>query len=153
MKTFILAIAVLAGGTAMAQQQEKKEPKTTEQRATSITEKMTAKLSLDDAQKAKIYEINLGTAQKNDALRQNPSLTQEQKIAQLKENQDARKAQYKEVLNADQYAKYEAWEKEKQIKRAERQNSKGDKGGKGEKGTKGSKGPKQAPPTNEGEEL
>lgn len=153
MKTFILAIAVLVGGTAMAQQQEKKEPKTTEQRATHITEKMTAKLGLDAAQKAKIYDINLGIAQKNDALRQNTSLTQEQKIAQLKENQDARKAQYKEVLSADQYAKYEAWEKEKQAKRAERQDPKGDKGSKGEKGTKGSKGPKQTSPTNEGEEL
>lgn len=150
MKTFILAIVVLVGGTAMAQQQEKKEPKTTEQRATGITEKMTAKLGLDATQKAKIYDINLGTAQKNDALRQNPSLTQEQKIAQLKENQDARKAQYKEVLSADQYAKYEAWEKEKQAKRAERQDAKGGKGG---KGTKGSKGPKQTSPTTEGEEL
>lgn len=151
MKTFILALAVLVGGTAAAQQQGKKEHKTPEQRATGMTEKMTTKLSLDDAQKAKIQEINLGIAQKNDAIRQNTSLTKEQKFAQLKENQDARKAQYKEVLSADQYAKYEAWEKEKQekmqAKRAERQEA--PKGGKGGKGSKGSK---QAPPTQETEE-
>ncbi|WP_300661595.1 hypothetical protein [Fluviicola sp.] len=152
MKTFILAIAVLVGGTSMAQQQEKREPKTAEQRAAGMTEKMTAKLSLDDAQKAKIQDINLGIAKKNDAIRQNASLTREQKFAQMKENQDARKAQYKEVLSADQYAKYEAWEKEKQekmqAKRAERQES--PKGGKGEKGSKGTK---QTPPTQETEEL
>lgn len=151
MKAFILAIAVLVGGTSIAQQQEKREHKTPEQRATGMTEKMTTKLSLDDSQKAKIQEINLGIAQKNDAIRQNTALTREQKFAQLKENQDARKAQYKEVLNAEQYAKYEAWEKEKQekmqAKRAERQESP-----KGGKGAKGSKGTKQTPPTQETDE-
>lgn len=151
MKTFILAIAVLVGGTSIAQQQEKREHKTPEQRATGMTEKMTTKLSLDDSQKAKIQEINLGIAQKNDAIRQNTTLTREQKFAQIKENHDSRKAQYKEVLSADQYAKYEAWEKEKQekmqAKRAERQESP-----KGGKGAKGSKGTKQTPPTQETDE-
>lgn len=148
MKAFILAIAVLTGGTSIAQQQEKREHKTPEQRATGMTERMTTKLSLDDSQKAKIQEINLGIAQKNDAIRQNTALTREQKFAQLKENQDARKAQYKEVLSADQYAKYEAWEKEKQekmqAKRAERQEN--------PKGGKGSKGAKQTPPAQDMEE-
>lgn len=132
MKTVILALAVLVGGAAMAQQQEKRERKTAEERATASTQKMTTKLGLDETQKTKIHDINLGIAQKNDAIRNNTSLTREQKMAQLKENQTARNAQYKEVLTSEQYAKYEAWEKEKrakmEAKRAEKQDAKGRKG-------------------------
>lgn len=134
MKTLILALAMVVGATAIAQQQShpKKERKPAEERATNSAQKMKTKLGLDDAQTAKIHDINLGIAQKNDAIRDNTSLTREQKMAQLKENQNARNAQYKEVLTADQYAKYEAWEKEKrekmQAKRAEKQDAKGGKG-------------------------
>ncbi|WP_294669834.1 hypothetical protein [uncultured Fluviicola sp.] len=134
MKTLILALAMVVGATAIAQQQPhpKKERKPAEERATNSAQKMKTKLGLDDAQTAKIHDINLGIAQKNDAIRDNTSLTREQKMAQLKENQNARNVQYKEVLTADQYAKYEAWEKEKrekmQAKRAEKQDAKGRKG-------------------------
>lgn len=153
MKTFILALAVLVGGTAMAQQQGpgKREHKTAEERASSITEKMNSRLTLDESQKAKIQEVNLGIAKKNDAIRQNTSLTREQKMAQMKENQDARNAQYKEILSADQYAKYEAWEKEKrekmEAKRAERQQQ-----GQGQHGAKPANGTKTASPKEEPEE-
>ncbi len=132
MKTLILALALVVGGTAMAQQHEKKERKPAEERATSSAQRMKTKLSLDDAQTTKIHDINLGIAQKNDAIRDNTSLTREQKMAQLKETQNSRNAQYKEVLTSDQYVKYEAWEKEKrekmQAKRAEKQDAKGGKG-------------------------
>lgn len=132
MKTIILALAFLVGGTAMAQQQEKRERKPAEERANTSAQKMKTKLGLDDVQTTKIHDINLGIAQKNDAIRDNTSLTREQKMAQLKENQNARNIQYKEVLTADQYAKYEAWEKEKrekmQAKHAEKQSAKGGKG-------------------------
>ena len=134
MKTLILALVMVVGGTAIAQQpqHQKRERKPAEERATNSAQKMKTKLGLDDAQTAKIHDINLGIAQKNDAIRDNTSLTREQKMTQLKENQDARNAQYKEVLTPDQYAKYEAWEKEKrekmQQKRAEKQDAKGGKG-------------------------
>ena len=132
MKTLVLALAFLVGGTAIAQQTEKRERKPAEERATASAQKMKTKLGLDDAQTTRIHDINLGIAQKNDAIRDNTSLTREQKMAQLKETQNARNAQYKEVLTADQYAKYEAWEKEKrekmQAKRAEKQDAKGGKG-------------------------
>jgi len=128
MKTLILAIALVVGGTAMAQQQEKRERKPAEERATASAQKMKTKLGLDDAQTTKIHDINLGIAQKNDAIRDNTSLTREQKMVQLKETHNSRNAQYKEVLTPDQYAKYEAWEKEKrekmQAKRAEKQGGK-----------------------------
>jgi Spy/CpxP family protein refolding chaperone len=134
MKTLILALAMAFGATAMAQQpqHQKRERKPAEERATNSAQKMKTKLGLDDAQTAKIHDINLGIAQKNDAIRDNTSLTREQKMAQLKETQTARNAQYKEVLTPDQYTKYEAWEKEKrekmQEKRAEKQDAKGGKG-------------------------
>ena len=131
MKTLILAIALVVGSTAMAQQHEKRERKPAEERATASAQKMKTKLGLDDAQTTKIHDINLGIAQKNDAIRDNTSLTKEQKMAQLKETHHSRNAQYKEVLTPDQYAKYEAWEKEKrekmQAKRAEKQDAKGGK--------------------------
>lgn len=134
MKTLILALAMVVGGTAIAQQQQhqKRERKPAEERATNSSQKMKTKLGLDDAQTAKVHDINLGIAQKNDAIRDNTSLTREQKMTQLKANQDARNAQYKEILTPDQYAKYEAWEKEKrekmQQKRTEKQDAKGGKG-------------------------
>lgn len=132
MKTVILALAVLVGGSAVAQQPAKKERKSAEERATNLAQKMTTKLGLDETQKTKIHDINLGIAQKNDAIRDNTSLTREQKMAQLKETHNSRNAQYKEVLTSDQYAKYEAWEKEKrekmEAKRAEKQGAKGGKG-------------------------
>lgn len=128
MKTLILAIALVVGGTAMAQQHEKRERKPAEERATASAQKMKTKLGLDDAQTAKIHDINLGIAQKNDAIRDNASLTREQKMSQIKETHNSRNAQYKEVLTSDQYAKYEAWEKEKrekmQAKHAEKQGGK-----------------------------
>lgn len=129
MKTWILALAVLVGGTAAAQQQrqeQKREHKTAEERATALTEKMTTKLTLDDGQKTKIQAVNLGIAQKNEAIRGNTSLSSEQKMAQVKENQDSRKTQYKEILTSDQYAKYEAWEKEKKEKMQEKRTERKD---------------------------
>lgn len=131
MKTLILALVLMVGGTAMAQQPAKKERKPAEERATNSAQKMATKLGLDEAQKAKVHNINLGIAQKNDAIRDNTALTREQKMAQLKAMQDSRNAQYKEVLTSDQYAKYEAWEKERrekmQAKHAEKQGGKGTK--------------------------
>jgi hypothetical protein len=131
MKTVILALAVLVGGSAMAQQPAKR--KTAEERATASAQKMTTKLGLDDTQKTKIHDINLGIAQKNDAIRDNTSLTREQRMAQLEETRTARNAQYREVLTSEQYAKYEAWERERRAKmdakRAEKQDAKGKKPG------------------------
>jgi Spy/CpxP family protein refolding chaperone len=54
-------------------------------------------------------------------------------MAQLEETRTARNAQYREVLTSEQYAKYEAWERERRAKmdakRAEKQDAKGKKPG------------------------
>lgn len=147
MKTLILALAMVISGTALAQppQHQKRERKPAEERATNSAQKMKTKLGLDDAQTTKIHDVNLGIAQKNDAIRDNTSLTREQKMTQLRETQNARNAQYKEILTADQYTKYEAWEKEKREKMQERRTEK--------QGTKGGKGKPAGPPPGEEDEL
>lgn len=153
MKLQILIAALLFGGMAFGQekttknekpkteQREKKTPKTAEERAGNITERLTNQLGLSADQKEKIYEINLGIAQKNDGIRANTTLSKDERKKLLLENHSARKAMYKEVLTAEQFAKYEAWEAEKkakmEAKKKERQTDKaaGKKGGKGTKAT------------------
>lgn len=164
MRLGILALALLIGGAVFGQEKGhdhgQKGPKTAEERATQVTERLTKQLGLSDEQKAKIYEINVGIAQKNEAIRANNALTKEQRMAQIKENHAARKAMYKDVMNAEQYAKYEAWEKEKQAKmeakrkekEAKEKTDKATKGAKG-KGGKATKGGKKAPESKETEEV
>lgn len=129
MKTVILALAMLVGGTAVAQQQQKSAQRTAEERATASAQRMATRFGLDEAQRTKIYNINLGIAQQNDVIRNNKSLTDEQRTTQLQETHSSLSAQYKGVLTNDQYIKYEAWDKERrekmQSKRNQKQNTQG----------------------------
>ncbi|MCC6702968.1 MAG: hypothetical protein IT221_15660 [Fluviicola sp.] len=154
MKTLLIAAALLLSGTMFAQttetkgkspKTEEKERKTPDERANGLTNKMTEKLGLSEDQKAKVYTINVDMAKKNDAIRQNTALTKEDRRAQLKSNYLDRRSQYQSVLTAEQFAKFEAWEKEKKAKRQENKgNGKGKGKGKGKKGT-------TPPPTEEEE--
>lgn len=169
MKTLLIAAAVLLSGTMFAQENSEKkkkehseehkgagehkenhenkgerEHKTPEERANGLTNRMTEKLGLTEDQKAKVYAINVDMAKKNDEIRHNTALTKEDRRAQLKANYLERKSQYKTVLTAEQFAKYESWEKEK---KAKHQENKGKGKGKG-KGKKGS-----TPPPSEEEEI
>lgn len=164
MKLGILALALLIGSASFGQekttkksepqreQRQTRTPKTAEERATNMTERMTKQLGLSDDQKSKIYEINLGIAQKNDGIRSNTALTKEDRRKQMQENHASRKAMYKEVLTPDQYAKYEAWEQEKKAKmEAKRKEHQSEKTG-GKKGGKAGKGAKTTTPPVEDEE-
>lgn len=163
MKTLLIAAAVLLSGTMFAQENSEKkkkehseehkgagehkenhEHKSPDERANGLTNKMTEKLGLSEDQKAKVYAINVDMAKKNDEIRHNTALTKEDRRAQLKANYLERKSQYKTVLTAEQFAKYESWEKEK---KAKHQENKGKGKGKG-KGKKGS-----TPPPSEEEEI
>lgn len=142
MKAGILAMALLLVVGVFGQTTTKKEApkKSSDERAHAMTERMTKSLELNEEQKAKIYEINLGIAQKNDAIRTDASLSKEEKVKRIQENHAARNAMYREVLTPDQYAKYEAWEKEKKAKMAEKREMK-----KAEKTTQEKKETKKAP--------
>jgi Spy/CpxP family protein refolding chaperone len=164
MKTLLIAAAVLLSGTMFAQENSEKkkkehseehkgggehkenhEHKTPDERANGLTNRMTEKLGLSEDQKAKIYAINLDMAKKNEAIRQNTALTKEDRRAQIKANYTERRTQYQSILTAEQFAKFEAWEKEKKAKRQENKgNGKGKGKGKGKKGT-------TPPPTEEEE--
>lgn len=159
MKRLSLAVLLVATTAGFAQekeqqhgevkgQHEQREKKTPEQRANGLTNKMTEKLGLNETQKTQVYNINLATAQKNDAVRSNTALTKEQKKAQLEANQADRSAQFKTVLTTEQYAKYEAWEKERKAKREANQQD----GGKGKGKGKSKKGT-TPPPADDDDEL
>lgn len=123
MKIVMFAMAFLVGGVAFGQEKEKnnkeaqehhgekKEKSTPAERATRLTTKMTKELSLTAEQAQKVSEINLGIATKNEDVRNNTTYTQEQKKEIVASNHAARKAMYKDVLTAEQLAKYEELEK------------------------------------------
>lgn len=93
---------------------------TPEEMATLQTKKMTLHLDLTEAQQKKIQALNLENAklrkanmEEHRALRENDGakeLTKEERLKIMNERLDhqiARKQQMKDILNADQYAKWE----------------------------------------------
>lgn len=121
MKYVVIAAALLMSGVSMAQ--DVKQPRkvdskirqvqSPEDRASRLTEEMTTKLSLTSEQVPKVSEINLGIAKKNESVRTNPNISEDQKKEIYKNNEIARSNMLKSVLTDVQFAKYEAWDKEK----------------------------------------
>jgi hypothetical protein len=139
MKIVMFAMAFLVGGVAFGQEKErkdaqehhgeKKEKSTPAERATRLTNRMVKELALTAEQTQKISEINLGIASKNEDVRNNTTYTQEQKKEIVASNHVARKAMYKDVLTAEQFAKYEELEKKHlENKAAKKEEVKGKKG-------------------------
>jgi len=77
-----------------------------EERAKKMTEKMKTQLNLTDEQMPKVEEINLRTAQSTDAATQAAG-TKEERMAKVKAAQEQRDKDLKDVLNPDQWKKYE----------------------------------------------
>lgn len=110
MKKLVLlfAIAIFAVG-ASAQQRQKP---TAESKAMKQTEAMVEKLGLSEAQKQKIYEINLQYIQPIKVER-SQNIDREKLKAEFEAQQKEKDAAIKLVLNEEQQAKYDAWHKEK----------------------------------------
>lgn len=89
------------------------QEKTPEERAKSLTEKMTKSLLLSTDQQAQILTLNTGIAQKNDAIRKNVNMNKEQKQEAIKGNLEARKSNLKTILNEEQFKKYEKLEEKR----------------------------------------
>jgi hypothetical protein len=85
--------------------------KTPEERAAVQTTQLTTNLALSAAQQEQIYAINLGIIQKNDAIRQNESMTSELKTESIKQNNEARNQLIKAVLTPEQNDKFDTMEK------------------------------------------
>ena len=72
-----------------------------------------------DEQMAKIREAQKAQAEKGRALREDTTLSQEDRRAKMKEIRDGMTAKMKEILNADQFAKYEKMMAQRQMGRGE----------------------------------
>jgi len=86
------------------------EQLTPEQKAQAQTERMTTNLTLSEEQVPKVYEINLGIALKNEAIRNNTEMSEEVKSESIKGNNEGRKAMLKNVLTEEQFVKFEEGE-------------------------------------------
>ncbi len=129
-KLVIIAVAFLAL-QATAQQQNKERPNrqernqkmmnlSAEEMATLRTKKMTLYLDLNESQQAKIHKLNLENATKRKAMMEarkarkgsgnaeKPSKEERLKMMNAKlDHQIAMKAKMKDILNEEQYAKWE----------------------------------------------
>lgn len=114
-KSFILvALVAMTGLTVNAQDAPKK---TAEERATMHTQRMKNNLVLTPEQVAKVQELNLGIAQKKDAIRNNPNWNKEQKEDALKQVDEARMEHLKTILTAEQYEKMKNHQEKMEIQK------------------------------------
>lgn len=107
-------VSMLSITTVSAQDKEKKTP---QERATMLTERMDKALVLTADQKAKISELNLGVALKNERIRKDASLTKDKKKEALEANKATRDYNLKMILTPEQYAKVEKMQAKMQERR------------------------------------
>ena len=116
LNVLFVGIALMIGTTAVSAQGTVK--KTAQERADMHTKHMTKALLLSPDQVAKVAELNLGVANKNEAIRNDVNLTADQKKEFIKGNKEGRKTQLQLILNAEQFAKFEAQEAKKMENKA-----------------------------------
>lgn len=136
-KTLVIACALVTGTSVIAQtksgkstvggpkgkietKQQSKETPSAADRATRLTAKMTKQLDLTTEQAGLISDINLGIAAKNEAIRNNQSLTAEQKKEIIAANNTARIEMYKAHLTPAQIEKFDQLQKEHAAKVAQK---------------------------------
>ena len=122
LNVLFVGIALMIGTTAVSAQETVK--KTSQERADSHTKHMTKALLLNPDQVSKVAELNLGVANKNEAIRNDVNMTQEMKKTYIQGNLEGRKTQLKMILNAEQFAKFEAQEAKKMENKAAKKSRK-----------------------------
>lgn len=119
--TKVLLTSVLAFTLNATYGQVTESANTPEERAAILTEKMITKLSLNETQIEQVTQINLGVAQKNDAIKNDINMIPELKAASIQGNNDTRRAYFKLILSEEQYNQYiEMEESVKEVKKAKR---------------------------------
>lgn len=113
----IVASSLVAAGTLSAQEAPKEKPHGEQHHggpggpggpnAHGMADMMEKMLKLTDEQKPKVKAIMEDTQQKMQALRTDTKIAPEDKAAKAKELRDATNVKLKEVLTAEQYAKWE----------------------------------------------
>lgn len=114
LKTGMVAFGLVLGTAAMAQ--GRGDGKTPQERAQFRTDWMAKELSLSETQKTKVAALNLQMVEKNQQIKNDASLNEEQRKTAWKENRMAQKKQLKEILTADQLATLKEKKKEKGAK-------------------------------------
>ena len=109
-------------------------------------EMMKERLGLTDAQVEQMKAHREETEAKMKALKENTSMSPEEKKAAFMKLQEAAKAKAGTILNAEQMAKFEKMREEMKKKHPGGPGGPGEKGEKGEKGGKGEKGEKHGKP-------
>lgn len=89
---------------------------TPEQKADKMTERMAEKLALTGGQKERVKSIHLKYAEQFEALRVK-EMTHEDRHKEMRPLKKAMADEFKEVLNEEQWAKFEAHHHEKRAKR------------------------------------
>jgi hypothetical protein len=102
--SFLLVVTLLVFSGVHSQ---KKTSSTPEERAGKITEWMKTNLQLNDDQVTQVQNINLKYANKTQEL-QTASMSRKQKLKVLKDNDQVKDAELKNVFTADQYNAYQA---------------------------------------------
>ena len=105
MKKWMIAAALLVFSSlnVAAQQKQERTPQNPEQRAQAMTERMAEKLSLSEAQKKEIYQINLENAQKRQKEIEAQKAERDAKKAEMK----AQEEKIKNVLTEEQRKQWE----------------------------------------------
>ena len=117
LKMISIQVLLFAGLHSQAQKKEA----TPEEIAGKMTTWMKNNLGLDESQTAKASEINLRYAQKMVDVK-NSSADKNQKMQTLKENEQAKDAELKNVFTAEQFKTYES--KKAELKKAAKQKMK-----------------------------
>lgn len=136
MKNVFLALLLLVGITALAQEKKGKrmdgEKLTTEQKVDFQVKKMTKDLNLNETQAKEVRAIVTKEVEKREAKKAEMDKKKEQaraeRLAQAKENQAALKADMKKILTPDQFAKWEKSREENKAKIKERMKERREKG-------------------------
>lgn len=92
---------------------QEKAKKTPEEKATSITKKLTGKLSLDPEQAAKVKAISLVKAQKMDEAKSNAAADNNTKSTEFKSLKQKWEADLKGILTTAQFESYIKYKEEK----------------------------------------
>jgi hypothetical protein len=104
MRKLFLAVFLVCSTLLFAQQKKNATP---EQRAEKITGWMKTNLKLTDEQLAKVQDLNMEYAKKNEEVK-NKTTNREDRHREIKKNQDEKDAKLKTILTTEQFKTYEA---------------------------------------------
>ena len=116
MKTLLLGLLLLSGLIFKASAQEQQQKRTPEERAQRQTEMMAEKLSLTEAQKTKVYEVNMKT------MKQMQKFREANDTANVRAIRVASDAAYEKILTPEQYQQYEQIKQQRMERREGRMN-------------------------------